>query len=189
MVNRLWSPSRVDARRRWAGAACAVAVSTLLAGCRLVSPPADAHAVTEQDVAAAAGWTRIATTASYFVVANVLPGEQMFTRAQADDQHPIEGELIVSGLGNPLGVNVRHVEAHIYDRITGLPLSDITPSIEILNRTTGERIEVAPALMQDVTLGKPDLHYGNNVIVEGGSDLTLTVTIGHEAVTLDGHLD
>jgi len=189
VVNILWSPSRVDARRRWAGAACAVAVSTLLAGCRLVSSPADAHAVTDQDVAAAAGWTRIATTARYFVVANVLPGEQMFTRAQADAQHPIEGELIVSGLGNPLGVNVRHVEAHIYDRITGLPLSDITPSIEILNRTTGERIEVAPALMQDVTLGKPDLHYGNNVIVKGDSDLTLTVTIGHEAVTLDGHLD
>ena len=138
---------------------------------------------------AAAGWTRIAVTDNYLVVANVLPGEPMFTAAEAADQHPTEGELIISGPGRALGVNSRHVEAHVYDRATGVPLANLTPRIEVLNRTTGEKIEVERTLMQDVNIGALDIHYGNNVVIAGNCDLRLTVTIGDEEATLDGHLD
>jgi mRNA degradation ribonuclease J1/J2 len=141
------------------------------------------------DVVAAAGWTRIAATDTYLIVANVLPGEQMFTAAEAQEQHPIEGELIISGNGRALGVDSRHVEAHVYDRSTGLPLANLKPHIVLLNRTTGKQIEVESTLMQDVNIGAIDIHYGNNVTVVGNSDLRLTVTIGDEEATLDGHLD
>jgi hypothetical protein len=140
-------------------------------------------------VASVAGWTRIATTTSYIVVANVLPGEEMFTAAQARAQHPIEGELVLDGEGSPVNTNVRHVEAHIYDRSTGLPVTDLVPTIVLINKTTGERVDVPATLMQDVNLGAVDVHYGNNVAVAGQSEVSVTIGIGDEEVTLSGQID
>ena len=69
---------------------------------------------------------------------------------------PTVGEAILDGgVGDPTGLGVRHVEAHIYDRATGLPLSNIKPSIRVFNRTTGDHIDVPPTLMQDVIVGAP----------------------------------
>jgi hypothetical protein len=48
---------------------------------------------------------------------------------------------------------------------------------------------VPPTLMQDVNIGAVDIHYGNNVLVRGDSDLSLVITVGHEEVTVDAHLD
>ena len=169
---------------------CVLCLGAVLAACRLIGAEAIGHPSSdEQDVVAAAGWTRIATTEKYLVVANVLPGEQMFTAAEAQAEHPTEGELIIEGTGHALGANVRHVEAHIYDRRTGMPLTNVTPTIVVLNRTTGERTEVASTLMQDVNIGSLDIHYGNNVTIIGDSDLHLSVTVNGEEVSVDGHLD
>jgi hypothetical protein len=167
-----------------------LAALALFSSCRLFGDAAATNTrSTENDVVTAAGWTRIAVTDSYLVVANVLPGEHMFTAAEAQQQHPTEGELIIAGIGRPLGVNSRHVEAHVYDRKTGLPLTNVEPRIVLLNRTTGQHIDVESVLMQDINIGVLDIHYGNNVPVVGDSDVRLTVTIGDEEVTLDGHLD
>ena len=189
MLTRRRPPNRGSRRLRSGRVAPAILLVGSLCGCRLVSSRADARAVTPQDVADAAGWTRIVTTPKYFVVANVLPGEHMYTQAEEDAQHPTVGELIISGPGNPLGNSVRHVEAHIYDRTTGMPLSNLHPTIDVLNRTTGQRIPVRATLMQDIAIGALDIHYGNNVVVQGNCDITLTVTIGDEVVAFDGHLD
>jgi|CXWL01.1.fsa_nt_gi hypothetical protein len=143
---------------------------------------------TAGDVTSVAGWTRIATTPSYIVIANVLPGEEMFTTDEAEAEHPLEGELIIDGPSDPIGGNARHVEAHVYDRSTGLELSDVDVSLVVVNRTTGERLSVAPTLMQDVNIGPLDLHYGNNAQIPGGSNLSLTVTVENEEVTVDGLL-
>lgn len=160
-----------------------------LAACSFTGLRAEGNSMGRQDVAAVAGWTRIATTQSYLVVANVLPGEVMFTAAQADAAHPTEGELIIHGIGNSVGPNVRHVEAHVYDLGTGLPLNNVTTTIALLNLTTGDHIDVEPTLMQDVNIGAPDIHYGNNITVASDSDVRLVITINDEEVTLDGHLD
>lgn len=165
-------------------------LAVVLTSCLLLGTgPTGHYSSTEQDVAAAAGWTRIAVTNSYVVVANVLPGERMFTVQEAESTHPTEGELIMSGTGRTLGAFARHIEVHIYDRTTGLPLADLAPTIDVLNRTTGEHIEVESTLMQDLDLGAVDIHYGNNVAVPGNCDLRLTITIGEEEVIVDGHLD
>lgn len=141
------------------------------------------------EVAAVAGWTRIALTPSYLLVVNVLPSEQMFTTDDMEATSPTEGEAILDGEGRPVGVGVRHVEAHIYDRGTGVPLSDLKPSIRVFNRTTGETIDVPATLMQDVMIGGPDIHYGNNVPVRGDSDISVEVSVDGQEVTVDGHLD
>jgi hypothetical protein len=144
---------------------------------------------TAAQVAAVAGWTRIALTTSYLLVVNVLPGERMFTNTEMASMSPTMGEAILDGKGEPLGPGVRHVEAHVYDRSTGLPLSNVTPTIHLFNRTTGDHLMVPPTLMQDVNIGAVDIHYGNNVLVRGDSDLSLVITVGHEEVTVDAHLD
>jgi hypothetical protein len=142
------------------------------------------------DVALVAGWTRIALTTNYLLVVNVLPSERMFNDKEMKSMSPTVGEQILDhGVGDPIGLGVRHVEAHVYDRATGLPLSNIQPSIRVFNRTTGEHVDVPPTLMQDVIVGSPDIHYGNNVPVRGDSDISLEISVGDEAVTVDGHLD
>jgi hypothetical protein len=150
------------------------------------APEAHADAA---DVAQVAGWTRIALTPSYLLVVNVLPSERMYTHDEMKSMNPTVGEAILDGPGDPVGVGVRHVEAHIYDRQTGLPLSNVKPTIRIFNRTTGDDIDVPPTLMQDVVIGGPDIHYGNNVAVRGKSDISVQVTVGDEEVSVDGHLD
>lgn len=180
----------VAGQRRLGRALSVLILVASLAACRLIGTQAGSHASSdERAVATAAGWTRIATTEKYLVVANVLPGEEMFSAAEAHEAHPTEGELIIEGTGRALDTNVRHVEAHIYDRRTGMPLTNVQPTIVVFNRTTGERIEVPSTLMQDVNIGALDIHYGNNVVLQGNSDLSLSITIGDEVVTLDGHLD
>ncbi len=144
---------------------------------------------TRMAVAMASGWTKSVTTAHYLVVVNVLPGEHMMTTTEMQMDHPTEGELIIDGKGNPEGVDVRHVEAHIYDRTTGRALTGLVPRITLTNRTTGETIDVPPTLMQDMNIGPLDLHFGNNVKVTGDSDISVRVVVNGEEVTVDGHLD
>jgi hypothetical protein len=43
--------------------------------------------------------------------------------------------------------------------------------------------------MQDVVIGAPDVHFGNNVVVPGGHDLSVRVDVAGEEVVIDGHLD
>ena len=160
-----------------------------LAACSVLREVEQVATEDADDVVAAAGWTRAVATEHYLVVVNVLPGEAMFTHAEHAEHHPTEGELILSGPGEPLGPTSRHVEAHIYDRATGLAATDEVPTITLLNRTTGERVEVEPTLMQDVNIGPLDRHFGNNVAVASNSDLSITVVVAGEEVTVDGHLD
>ena len=161
-----------------------------LTSCDLISDDGSGAQASEADVGAVAGWTRIALTTHYLLVVNVLPSETMFTDMQMQSMSPTVGEQILDkGVGDPTGLGIRHVEAHVYDRTTGLPLSNIKPSIRVFNRTTGERVDVSPTLMQDVVVGSPDIHYGNNIPVRGNSDISLAITVGSEEVTVDGHLD
>jgi hypothetical protein len=135
-----------------------VAIATVsLSSCDLIREDTGVSShVDADDVAAVAGWTRIALSPSYLLV---------------------------------VSVGVRHVEAHIYDRQTGIPLSNVSPTIRVFNRTTGDTIDVPPTLMQDVIIGGPDIHYGNNVAVRGDSDISVQVLVKDEEVTVDGHLD
>jgi hypothetical protein len=180
-------------RRKVRRAVVSLAVLTLasLSGCsllRLGGAKEDGDA-TSAAVAGAAGWTRTVTTRHYLMVVNVLPGEAMFSHAEHMATHATEGELIIDGDGMPLGQNVRHVEAHIYDIRTGLAVTDAVPSIVLTNRSTGEVTLVPPTLMQDVNIGELDRHYGNNVHVSANSDISVKVSVHGEEVSVDGHLD
>lgn len=166
------------------GSSIVLSVRAVNAKTEVAAEDLDADVVTMN-----AGWTRAILSESYLVVVNVLPAEPMFDAAEHAKTHATEGELIIEGGGRPTGTHMRHVEAHIYDRDTGKVVTDVVPRIVVTNRTTGEVLEVEPTLMQDVNIGVPDQHFGNNVMIMPNSDLTLRVTLGSEEVSVDGHLD
>ena len=140
-------------------------------------------------VAEVAGFTKVATTNRYIVVVNVLPAERMFTADEVASEHPLEGELVLRGSANPVVGSGRHVEAHVYDRATGLPITAVTPSIQLSDLGSGAVIDVEPTLMQDLIIGALDVHFGNNVVLDGGRDIRVVVDIGGEGVVISGHLD
>ena len=84
-----------------------------------------------------AGFTKNVITPTYLIVINVLPPEQMFTPDEIEALHPVEGEMALRGSSGPIGASSRHVEAHIYSRLTGRPLSEATPSIKLTDHVTG----------------------------------------------------
>jgi hypothetical protein len=164
----------------------------VLAACSVLQADAGASTKPEESrlaVSQATGFTKTVVSQHYVVVVNVLPSEHMMTMTDMKMEHPTEGELIIDGKGYPTGTEIRHVEAHVYDRATGSVVSGTVPKITLLNRTTGETIDVPPTLMQDVIIGPLDLHYGNNVPVAGNSDVGVRVSVNGEEVTVDGHLD
>jgi len=188
-MNEANGQARCSTLRSWVGALLMIASSGLLVGCGLWKVSTTDFDGSGSEVAEAAGWTRMAASQHYLFVVNVLPGEEMFSHADHEAHHPTEGELVIDGEGLPLGPNVRHVEAHVYDLATGLAISKQAPIIELTNRTTGEVTQVPAALMHDVNIGKLDLHFGNNVHVAPSSDISVKISLQGEEVSVDGHLD
>jgi hypothetical protein len=177
-------------RRHRCTVALGVVVLTATAtGCALVSSTDSVDSRTHvADIASVAGWTRIATSKTFLVIANVLPAEEMYTPEEFESEHPTEGEIALHGGGAPTGPEIRHVEAHVYDRLTGTTVEDADVVIVVVNQTSGERTEVDAVVMQDVNIGPADLHFGNNVRVPGATDLRLEIVVDGEEVTFDGFL-
>ena len=164
----------------------------VLAACSVLQADAGSPTKPEETrlaVSQATGFTKTVLSQHYVVVVNVLPSEHMMTMADVKMEHPTVGELIIDGKGMPEGTEIRHVEAHVYDRSTGSVVTSSVAKITLFNRTTGETTDVPSTLMQDVLIGSLDLHYGNNVPVAGNSDVSVTVNVNGEEVTVDGHLD
>ncbi|MEN9646950.1 MAG: hypothetical protein RL238_3619 [Actinomycetota bacterium] len=113
----------------------------------------------------------------------------MYSDEARSIEHPIEGEAIIAGEGAPIVVDARHVEVHVYDRTSGLPVPGLDLTLIVVNLSTGQRFEVAAAEMQDLSIGSRDRHYGNNVPIAGPADISVTVSIRGERIAFDGHID
>jgi hypothetical protein len=186
------SSTGVGSRRRWIATTTASLGLTVITGCQAIGNgdrTLNRSVAQQPQVSEVAGWTRTVVTESYFLVVNVLPAEAMYSEAELAKEQPTEGELVLEGDAGPTGRDVRHVEVHVYDRQNGDALTEPQPQLSVLNRTTGERIDVTPTLMQDINIGHPDRHFGNNVFVRSNSDLSVQIQVGTERATVDGHLD
>jgi len=134
------------------------------------------------------GLTRVGTTEHYIVVLNVVPPEEMYTPAQAAEQHPTGGEYILNGDMAPIEPHSRHTEAHIYSKDTGKPVTDVVPKIIITDKTDGTTLTPEATLMQDVLIGARDIHFGNNAVIKAGHEFSVTITINTEEVSFSGRL-
>lgn len=140
-----------------------------------------------------------ATTKSYVIQVDVGSVETMFTQAQVASQHPTEGEVMLRGqmsdVGGPMagmpgmGSTVtaadRHLEAHICSRATGAIVQNANPTITIVDDATKKVSQDVPiAVMQGVTAGLSDYHYGNNVVLNPGASYAVTIALDGETATV-----
>lgn len=127
-----------------------------------------------------------ATTASYVVVLDVGPAEQMYSQQEADSTHPSSGEVMLGGsMTDVSGPSVRHVEAHICSRSGGSVVTGAQPAITITDTTAGTGAHDLPvAEMQGVGQGPSDYHYGNNAVLQAGHSYTIAVRINGESAAL-----
>lgn len=128
-----------------------------------------------------------ATTASYVITLDVGPVETMWSQQQVDAQHPTSGEVMLGGvMSMASGANARHLEAHICARATNTVVRNVNPTITMQDTTaSGSAPQSVPiSVMQGVTSGPSDLHYGNNVTVTPGHSYSVTVTVKGETATI-----
>jgi hypothetical protein len=141
--------------------------------------------------AAAAGTQiKLATTATYNLVADIGGLQAMYTPDQASSQHPKTGEVMFGGTmtmpsdATNISPDWHHLEVHIFDKKTGNVVKTLTPVLEITNDATGETQQIPIVMMQGIVEGPSDYHYGNNVDLAKGN-YTVTVVIGSETAKFD----
>ena len=126
-------------------------------------------------------------TEHYLIVLDILAPEDMFTTADVATSHPGTGELVVNGKATPtIGVNIRHLEVHIYDRTTGAVIKSEHPQLSLTDLTDGTTMAVDGTEMRDLIIGEIDEHYGSNSSVAVGHDFTLHVAIRGDTADLSG---
>jgi hypothetical protein len=132
----------------------------------------------------------VAKTRSYVFALTIRPVEKLYTPAQVRASHPRSGEEMLSGqmTGGMAGMTTpttgeKHLEVHICTP-RGAVVKGVHPKIVVGDPASGQMAVAVPvAVMQGVTEGASDLHYGNNVSLAAGHKITVTVTLkGQRAV-------
>jgi hypothetical protein len=87
--------------------------------------------------------------------------------------------MMAPGMDQGMAVN-QHVEVHIARNDTGAVVNDVTPTIRITDKTTGESRDLPQVMaMYGMQMGPSDFHYGQNVWLPDGT-YSVTVMIGPE---------
>ncbi|MHB8643464.1 MAG: hypothetical protein ACYDA3_11345 [Gaiellaceae bacterium] len=128
--------------------------------------------------------TQTKTTRSYVFKLSIGMSEQMWTPAQAKSKHPKSGEVMIRGAmgGMSMGGSSRHLEVHIRSRSTGKAVTNGHPTITMIDTSVKNAMmrSVPVAVMEGVSAGASDLHYGNNVQMVAGHTFRITVTLNGE---------
>ncbi len=126
---------------------------------------------------------------SYVFALSIGPLEQMYTPAQVKAKHPKSGEVMFSGTmrGGMSGMGMssssdRHLEVHICNS-AGAVVRGAHPTIVVNDpKAKTMTITVPIATMEGVDEGPSDYHYGNNVALTAGHEITVTVKLTGETV-------
>jgi hypothetical protein len=126
---------------------------------------------------------------SYVFALSIGPLEQMYTQAQVKAKHPKSGELMLSGAmsGGMSGMGMsasgqRHLEVHICNS-AGAVVMGAHPTIVVNDpKAKTMTMSVPIATMEGVNAGASDYHYGNNVALTSGHQITVTVTLEGQKV-------
>jgi hypothetical protein len=169
--------------RRALVAAIAVSGAYALAACGGGGTAATTSATVAAACLSGTGSNAHATTNSYVVQVDLGSVETMYTPAQVTSQHPTSGEVMLRG--QMAGMAGQHLEVHICSKATGAVVQDANPTITLTNDADQSMTQNVPiAVMQGVTSGVSDLHYGNNVALMPGATYTVAVSLVGETATL-----
>lgn len=129
--------------------------------------------------------TAVATyaTSSYLISLQIGPLGKMITPAQA--AAGMSGDIMppMSGMKMPMMSMMfdgepanHHLEAHIFNRLTGAVETNLMPMITVANSSTHTTSKVQSVVMYGSDVGIPDYHYGNDVFLPGSTYLSLTLS-------------
>ena len=188
-----------------AGSSSSATMTSTMTATMVASPMTDMHG-TPVAATSAPLVSQMQQAGNYRLTLMVGSEEQMYTRQQADQQHPMSGEVMVSGamsmpegtpmaagapLASPMSAmagDVKHLEVHVADG-SGQTVADATVMIEVVDNSAGNMAETVPvATMYGVMAGMSDLHYGNNVTMPSNRDYTVNVTVNGQQATFKFHL-
>lgn len=87
---------------------------------------------------------------------------------QVRANHPKHGEAMLRGTMSSstsllTGGPVLHLEVQICTKGTSAVVTDAKPRIVVIDETIGRTRKMPVAVMEDIAVGKADLHYGNNI--------------------------
>ena len=167
----------VRMQTRFLTIACMAVLALAAAGCGGTTHTANLYA----DV----GATQIRETHSYIIVLNIVPPEHMYQPAVAKKVHPSEGEFILQGLMGPIHPDSRHFEAHVYSQQTGKPMYGRKVTVDVADHTLNKTYPIKMTQMQDVIVGPPDFHYGNNADLPAGDSYSITVRVNGESTVFN----
>lgn len=167
---------------------CLIVTGTLAAcGSSSSSTTATSHGSLAAGCRPASAADQTVTTRSYVFLLHIGSRETMvmLTAAQAKSKHITSGELMIGGsmASMPSGAmnghtTTRHLEVHICDRASGKVVTSAMPTITIDPSSGGTAEQVPVMVMEGVTAGAGDLHYGNNVPLRTGTSYKITVRLG-----------
>ena len=127
------------------------------------------------------------TTDKYLIVLDVLAPEHMYTQADVARERPGAGELVVNGKATPTtGVNLRHMEVHVYDRVSGAVVMGEHPKLTLSDYTDDTTYNIDATEMRDIVIGEIDDHYGSNSSVAVGHEFSLHFELNGETADFTG---
>ena len=131
----------------------------------------------------------VVKTPKYVFSLSIGPTETMYTPAQARSKHPTSGEIMLSGqmtsgmAGMTMdNLGMRHLEVHICTP-GGAVVTNAQPKIVVSDPASKTMAVAVPVeKMQGVNGGPSDIHYGNNVTLDEGHKVTVTVSLNGQTV-------
>jgi len=185
-LTRLAAPTRITAT-----IFALVAIGTSVAACGSSSPSRSASVAAA--CRASGRFDQTHTTSAHVFLLHLSPRESMLmlTPAEAKAKHITTGELMVGGKMSMEtssgtmsgGMTTRHLEIHICRRASGTVVTDARPSITVSPPPGGGNGQIPVAVMEGVTAGVADQHYGNNVALRRGATYTITVRVGNDSAS------
>ena len=185
---------------RWRLGTAVLAAAAVLSACGGASPSTGSAAAAPSPCGGAGAGAVTVAASGYVMSLAAGPVEAMYTPTEVASTHPTTGEVMVRGTmdmqgmsgagagmsmsGDMSGMNmsgsaggqVRHLELHICTQ-SGSVVTDANPTIRLHDTTDGASVAVPIAVMQGVTSGTSDLHYGNNVSVTLGDSYAADITL------------
>ncbi len=134
---------------------------------------------------------KTATTGELRIELHVMAAEPFYSAEQVKADPKLEGMLIIAG-AKPLSPDAPahpncHLIVHVFDAQTGNPLSDAKVSMkyQMLDKNgkpQGAATAVPVVVMQVIGKGAASTHYGNNVVLPGGTYAVTVAANGNAAV-------
>jgi hypothetical protein len=81
------------------------------------------------------------------------------------------------------GGPIHNLEIQICARRTRLVVTNASPTIDVNDLTAGKTTRLPVAVMEDISAGEADLHYGNNIALPTGHRFLVTARWRHEQAT------